>query len=448
MKLRSKINLYTTVIFVCLLILINGAIYFSFSRMMYNHELDRAKEEAVKTSKGIQAGSSVPPQALLRAYVPINGMLRIVKSDGTSIAAVTASDEQDLLDLPIKYHRGELRKIIKYKGVPYAFISIPTIWATGEVTELQITENLQSTATILKTLQVVFILVTLAATIPVLLSTRLLSNFIIRPISSMILTMREIQKSGQFKRISLPKQSKDELYQLGNTFNDMMDLLEANYEKQERFVADASHELKTPLTVIEAYASLLKRRGHKDPKLFEESVEAIHSEAKRMIDMTQQLLIHARLDEKWNVEIQLISLPELVEASVRSFREGYKREINLDIESAVTVKTDPQKLKQLLYILMDNAHKYSEAPVHVIVRTEHQKAFIEIIDQGIGIPSAEIDKVFDRLYRVDKARTRRTGGYGLGLPLAKEIATAIGADIRLNSVEGQGTIAQIWLEMR
>lgn len=447
MKLRSKINLYTTVMFICLMILINGAIYFSFSRMMYNHELDRATAEAAKTSKGInQAGASIPPRTLLRAYVPINGMLRVVKPDGTSVASVTAPDQQDLLELPLTYNRGELRKIIKYNGVPYAFISIPTIWTAGEVTELQITENLKPTATILNALLVVFIIGILVATIPVLLSTRLLSNFIIRPISSMIHTMREIQSSGQFKRIPLPKQSKDELYQLGDTFNDMMELLEANYEKQEQFVSNASHELKTPLTVIEAYASLLKRRGIKDPKLFDESIEAIHSEAIRMIEMTQQMLMLAKHDEKWKVEIKSISLPELIEASVRSFREGYKREISHVLQQNIIVKTDPQKLKQLFYILMENAHKYSEAPIKVTVRTEQGKAVIEIIDKGIGIPPDEVEKVFDRLYRVDKARARKSGGFGLGLPLAKEIATTIGADIRLDSVEGHGTTAQIWLD--
>lgn len=119
----------------------------------------------------------------------------------------------------------------------------------------------------------------------------------------------------------------------------------------------------------------------------------------------------------------------------------------MDLQFAAMVRTDPQKLKQLLYILLDNAHKYSEAPIQVIVRTEQGKALIEIIDRGIGIPSAEMDKVFDRLYRVDKARTRRTGGFGLGLPLAKDIAAAIGAELRLDSVEGQGTTAQVRLDI-
>ncbi|MBU8880855.1 HAMP domain-containing histidine kinase [Bacillus sp. FJAT-29790] len=448
MNLRSKINLYTTVVFICLLLVVNGAIYLSFDRMIYKSELDRAEAEATQTSKGInQTGTTIPSHDLLRAYVPINGMIRIVTADGKAVASVTAPEQQRLLKRPIKFNQGEMREIIEYKGVPYAFVSIPIIWAGGEVVDIQITENLAPTANILKTLRVVLIVVSLIATIPVLLSARLLSNFIIRPISSMINTMRDIRRSGQYKRIPLPKQSKDELYQMGETFNDMMDLLEANYEKQEQFVSNASHELKTPLTVIEAYASLLKRRGREEPELFEESVEAIHSEAIRMKDMTQQLLLLAKHDEKWKIDLKNITLTGLVEETIRSFREGFKREIELLVDQQVTVKADLQKLKQLLFILIENAHKYSEAAITVRIKTNHNKAVIEVIDRGIGIPSSEIDKVFDRLFRVDKARTRKSGGFGLGLPLAKDIAEAMGAEIRLESVEGQGTTAQIWLEL-
>ncbi|MFJ8090546.1 hypothetical protein ACIQ7N_20410 [Lysinibacillus sp. NPDC095746] len=98
MKLRSKINLYTTVMFICLLIVINTAIYLSFSHMMYSSELERTKAEALKMSRGItQSGSSIQPNTLLRAYVPINGMLRIVRSDGKAISSVTAPGKQDLL---------------------------------------------------------------------------------------------------------------------------------------------------------------------------------------------------------------------------------------------------------------------------------------------------------------------------------------------------------------
>ena len=446
MKLRSKINLYTTVMFICLLLLINGAIYVSFSRVTLNSELERTAAEAKQTIKGIQSGTTIPTKDLLRAYAPTNGMLQIVNADGSTDAAATAPGHQKLRQEPVTFYQKEQREIIEYDGIPHAFISLPIIWTGGEVADLQVTENLALAANNLKVLKFVLIAVTLLAAIPLFLSSRLLSNFITRPISSMMKTMQAIRGSGQHKRIVLPKQSKDELYQMGETFNEMMAQLEMNYEKQEQFVSNASHELKTPLTVIEAYASLLKRRGRDNPEVFDESVDAIQSEASRMKDLTQQLLLLAK-HEQWNIEMSNVPLAELVEESIRSFRAGYKREIKLVVEHKSIVRADQQKLKQLIYILMDNAHKYSDASIRVNVRTVQNKALIEIIDQGVGIPTSDLAHVFDRFFRVDTARTRKSGGFGLGLSLAKEIADLMDAEIRIDSVEGKGTTAQIWINI-
>src|SRR5699024_7574197 len=109
-------------------------------------------------------------------------------------------------------------------------------------------------------------------------------------IHSMIRTMRDIQNSGVFKKISLPYRKRDELYQMADTFNHTMDILESNYEKQRVFVSDASHELKTPLTVIESNAKMLKRWGTKRPDVLEESIDVIYSESVRMKEMTNQML--------------------------------------------------------------------------------------------------------------------------------------------------------------
>jgi signal transduction histidine kinase len=122
---------------------------------------------------------------------------------------------------------------------------------------------METAAGILKTLRIVPGSVTLLAMIPVLVSNAFLSKIITNPVTSMTTTMREIRESGQFKRLTLEGKSKDELYQMGETSNHMIDLLEANFEKQKQFVSNASHELKTPLTVIDSYSSLLKRRGLK-----------------------------------------------------------------------------------------------------------------------------------------------------------------------------------------
>ncbi|MFT4412842.1 sensor histidine kinase [Fredinandcohnia humi] len=444
MKLRTKINLYTAVMFICLLILINIASYFTFSSIMLNSELDRTKAEAERALYGItKAGTEIPVQDLLRTYVPINGMLQVVRSDGSVTAQILVPGQQKLRDFPTTYHQTQQQEIVDYNGTPHALVTVPIIWVDGEVAELQVIENLSSTNENLRILQIVLLAVTLIAMIPVFVSTKLVSNLITQPITSMIRTMRAIRKSGEYKRIELPKQTKDELYEMGQTFNEMMELLQVNYEKQESFVSNASHELKTPLTVIDSYASLLKRRGQNDFALFNEAVEAIQSEAVRMRELTQQLLLLAKHDEQWKINKQTVNVPQLVEESIRSFQEGYQRDIALVVENQMLLTTDRQKLKQIFYILMDNALKYSQAPVTVVVDTERKKGVIKIIDQGIGIPEKDLAKVFERFYRVDKARTRSTGGYGLGLSLAKELADAIGVEISLDSVEGKGTTAEI-----
>lgn len=446
MKLRNRINLFTAVMFLVLLILINSVIYYAFSSMMLNSELEKTTAEAEQALEGInQAGTEIPMNQLLRAYLPISGMLQIVREDGSQGTTVAAPGQQGLRDQPVTFFQREKRKIVHYNGIPHAFVSIPIILTGGEVAALQLTENLKATSDMLAILRLVLIAVTVLATIPVMISSRLLSNFISRPIISMINTMREIRASGQFKRIPLPKESKDELYQMGETFNNMIDLLEVNYEKQGQFISNASHELKTPLTIIESYASLLKRRGSKAPDLFDESIEAIHSEAIRMKDLTGQLLLLAKQDEQWKVELEDLNLTDVVEEMVRSFQNAYKREINLEIEDEVIIRADHQKFRQLFYIFIDNARKYSEDSIEVRVRKNHQKAVVEIIDRGIGIPEADLDKIFDRFFRADKARTRRTGGFGLGLSLAKEMADVMGIELRIDSIEGHGTRAQILL---
>lgn len=448
MKLQNKINLYTTVMFICLLVLTTSAIYLSFSRMMLNSELERTVAEAKQAISGInELGATVPSKELLDAYVPVNGMLQIVKADGSKGAGAVAPGQQGLRDLPAVFYQNEQQKIIEYDGVPHAFVSIPVVLNTGEVATLQVTENLQQTDNVLKTLRAVLIAVTVMAMIPVVISSRLLGNLITRPITSMISTMRDIQGSGQFKRILLPKESKDELYQMGDTFNKMMDLLEVNYEKQGQFISNASHELKTPLTVIESYASLLKRRGKEKPELFEESVQAIHSEAIRMKELTEQLLLLAKHDEQWKIELENLQLASIVDELVRSFQEAYHRDIDFKAEDEVSVKADQQKFRQLFYILMDNARKYSEEAIEVRIKKTPQNGVVEVLDRGIGIPAADLDKIFDRFYRVDKARTRKSGGFGLGLSLAKEIAEAMGAEIQMESMEGYGTKAKILLPL-
>ena len=448
MKLRNKINLFTAVLFAALLILMNIAVYFTFSKLILDSELNIAEKEMEKTSIDIgKALGSIPEAELLRSYVPLNGMIEIVTADNRSLSPVASPTELSLAKRNSKYNQGEVSNFIVFQKRFYTFESMPIILLDGNVANLQITKSIKTATDNLKILRLVLILVTLLALIPVVVSSRVLSKLITDPVTSMTKTMREIRQSGLFKRLTLEEKSKDELFQMGETFNHMIDLLETNYEKQKQFVANASHEFKTPLTIIESYASLLKRRGLNEPDLFAESIEAIHSEAIRMKEMTEQLLLLAKHHEQWNIQKVSLNLGDFLDQTVNTFQSAYNREIHLKLEISphITVVTDESKLKQLLFILLDNARKYSDETITVIAGMKDGAAFIKVADKGIGIQSHELPKVFDRFYRVDKARTRKKGGSGLGLSLAKEIADAIGVNIQLESEEGVGTTATLFL---
>jgi two-component system, OmpR family, sensor histidine kinase ArlS len=446
MKLRNKINLYTAFLFAILLLIINITVYYSFNKLILDSELSTAHIEMEKISENIgKSLGTIPEDTLLRSYVPINGMIQIITKDNNDSSPYTSPGAHDLSKRKSVFYGSEVSKTIEYQDRLFSFESMPIIMQDGSIANLQITKSMETATNNLSTLRLVLVMVTLIALIPVLISSRILSNLITKPVTSMIKTMTDIRQSGTFKRLTLEGNSKDELFQMGQTFNHMIDLLEVNFDKQKQFVSNASHELKTPLTIIESYASLLKRRGLKEPKLFSESIEAIHSEAIRMKEMTEQLLMLARHHEQWNIELNQLNIKQLVNQTVNAFKNAYNRDIEfVEVNNTpLLIETDEKKLKQLLFIFLDNARKYSDETITVELGKDHDDVYIKIIDTGIGIHQSDLPKVFDRFYRVDKARSRKQGGSGLGLALAKEIADAIDVRIHLDSVLGTGTIVTI-----
>ncbi|ANF96809.1 sensor histidine kinase [Paenibacillus bovis] len=472
MKLRTKIHLYSSVLFALLFLTTNLIVYIVFSTMTLQQQQSRIESQTNKTADNMRQSSVDTPAAdLLRAYVPVEGMIWIVRETGSNTLLVTSADQQQLAKRPVQYLQERTAEIITYEQQRYVFVSVPVIWNDGQVINIQITESLRQTGEYLRALRIVLLIVTGLAMIPVFLSGHVLGRIIIRPIAAITATMRDIRRSGQFQRLTMPSASSDELYEMSATFNSMMDLLESNYDKQKQFVSNASHELRTPLTIIESYASLLKRRGMDRPELFAESVEAIHSEAVRMKEMTEQLLMLARHEEQWNLTVEPVDLLEQAQQLAREFDTAYHRRIEIRVDpqleqqpDLLSVQTDAGKLRQMMFILLDNARKYSVDDITIELSLDHtprqqgtsgkrqhtaavtSNRCIKIIDYGIGIPTAELDKVFDRFYRVDEARVRQdTGGSGLGLTLARRIAEALGASIRLESVAGQGTSAILTL---
>ncbi len=245
--------------------------------------------------------------------------------------------------------------------------------------------------------------------------------------------------------------SADEVIDFAVTFNRMMDRIERAYEKQNQFVSDASHELRTPIAVIQGYARMLERWGKDDKEILQESIEAINKESKNMQDLVDKLLFIARNDKDTLVLVKKqFDMSELIQELVRdTLMLETRHEIKSIIRPDVKVYGDRDRIKQTLRIFVDNAIKYTEPGGTITLKldVEDNQAVAVVSDTGIGIPEKDLSNIFDRFYRVDTARERNKGGHGLGLSIARIIVLRHGGRIKVASKVGEGTRFSIFLPM-
>ncbi len=263
-----------------------------------------------------------------------------------------------------------------------------------------------------------------------------------------------IARSGQVSERVHVGESRAELERLAEAFNEMLGRLEQTQSVQQRFISDASHELRAPLTVVQGNLEILLRHTVTDADR-RDAVREAYSEAGRLGRLVAALLALANSDagvlaQRIPVELDRVLLGVLGEAR----HLGSANHIEVELLEPVTVRGDPDRLKQLFLILVDNAVKYNlpDGPVVVTLRRIQDlageprvMAEVCIRDSGIGIPSEEITRVFDRFYRGVGARARDPGGTGLGLPIARGVATQHGGTVTLSSEPGRGTVATVRL---
>lgn len=243
-------------------------------------------------------------------------------------------------------------------------------------------------------------------------------------------------------RIHLPHTYK-ELTSIAVAINSMLDRITESYAVQMRFVSDASHELRTPIAVIQGYSAMLDRWGKSDPEILQESIDAIRGEAKSMQQLMEQLLFLARGDHQSQpVNFSCVNVSALSEEVLKEEEMIYPdHEILRGWDADYDVVADPTLLKQLLRILVDNSLKYTPVGGRVWIKLEQkeQQIWVTVQDEGMGIPAKDIPHIFQRFYRTDASRTRETGGTGLGLSIAFWIANQHMAWFDIVSREEIGT---------
>jgi signal transduction histidine kinase len=242
---------------------------------------------------------------------------------------------------------------------------------------------------------------------------------------------------------------RDEVARLAENFNDLLARLAEAFARERQFISDASHELKTPLTSINANAQMLLRWADQDPTIRRESLDTIVRESADLAGMVNGMLTLAKADRGDEIPKEALSLAQIAsEVTQNAMPRAEEKQIELRFSHSGTpiVYGDANLLRQLVGNLIDNALKFSEGGrVDVAVGNDAQSAWIEITDTGPGIPEAELSHVFERFYRADKARSRSVPGTGLGLAIVRSIARVHGGKATAGNAPGGGARFRVLL---
>jgi len=312
---------------------------------------------------------------------------------------------------------------------------------------VQVASPLSGLRSALNHLSILLLLLLPATVILTGLCGSFLAMIALRPVHDMIETIHQITAENLKLRINMP-QTKDEIYALALTFNKMIQRLDDSFSSQRQFMEDISHELKTPLSVLkgELEVTLKKIRSAHE---YENTLQSSLEEVNRLVRIVENLLMLARFDTKTvSLEpksVELISLIQDVVQDMQVLAQQKQVALSFNRVDEILVQADMMQLKRLFLNLLDNAVKYTPngGKVSVMVQRQTHTVEVEIIDNGVGISSQEMDHIFDRFYRVDKSRS--TAGFGLGLSIAQSIAWAHNGDIKVRSNPGGGSVFVVTL---
>ena len=284
----------------------------------------------------------------------------------------------------------------------------------------------------------VFAMIAVAALVVALFLSRVLTN----PITAVSRTMRKMGKGDLSVRV--PVRGSGELRELAENYNTMAAQLESLDKTRNQFVSNASHELKTPLATMKIMLESMIYQPDMPADVRADFMKDINHEIDRLTGIVTDLLVLTRMDNRDEMKRDTVNMSELTQETIHMLTpaaEQNSQTLTEDIQDNLLLYGDRSKLGQILYNLMDNAIKYTpeKGTVHVSLKQENGCIIWRVKDNGIGIPADDQEHIFERFYRVDKARGRETGGTGLGLSIVKQMVKMHGGTISVYSEPGQGS---------
>jgi len=445
-KISWKLALLYASVFAAVLIVLNASVLYGVKFFL----IDQAKQKVDSVSNAVEKRIIGTNGEQMTLYDP--ELINESRSDNTlnikvadpSGKIVNAADNFDTQSVAMTDHLNTARKLEDGgSGALKLVVENTAVSSRGNVKAyIQVSQNMEKEYTFLWILFIFLAIADVAGILFSLLAGYILSRRMLRPIDRMTKAANEIGLSGLSARIEVPLVD-DELSRLAQTFNEMLDRIKATFEKQGRFVADASHELRTPVAIIQGYIGMMDRWGKQDETVLQESINAIKKETLSMTVMIERLLFLARGDNgNQRLQKAMFSIDELMEeVSVESSMLTSGHDFLFQGSQGLELFADRRMIKQMLRALLDNSIKFTPTggSVHLLYTGDEKSIVFTVIDTGIGIPEEEKEQIFERFYRVDKARARETGGSGLGLSIVKWIVDIHEGDITIESTLDKGT---------
>lgn len=298
-----------------------------------------------------------------------------------------------------------------------------------------------SQGALLQSLQKNILTITLALEAVVILFSIVFHVTFTHRLRKIFTSMRIIREGDYTHKVKM--RGSDELSTLGEQFNVLTERLQTSENKRRQFVSDASHELKTPLASIKLLSDSILQNDM-DMDTVKEFVEDIGNEAERLNRMSQKLLSLSKMESQLDPDVEIIEMAPTVRRVVKmlsAISDENRIQIEMCLEENCPILITEDDLYQIVYNLVENGIKYNTPNGKLTIGLQRQEdnAVLSVADTGMGIPQEAIGHIFERFYRVDKARSRKSGGSGLGLAIVKNLVTHNGGTIEVESVVGQGT---------
>lgn len=328
-----------------------------------------------------------------------------------------------------------------HDGIMHSYAAVPVVRYGTLIGCVYMTERDVEQGALISTLQNNILTITITLEIAVIIFSLFFSSTHARRLRKIMTSIRTVRDGDYTHKLELS--GNDELNILSNEFNDLITRLQTSENKRNRFVSDASHELKTPLASIKLLSDSILQNPM-DPETVKEFVGDIGAEADRLNRMSQKLLTLSQIDSHSSESATVIRITPTVERVIRMLSpsantQGISIEADLADDRSILISEDD--LYQVIFNLVENAIKYNKTggTVRILLSSDSTHIHIHIQDTGMGIPPESLDHIFERFYRVDKARSRSTGGSGLGLSIVRNIIKRNQGEIRVESTPGSGT---------